>query len=251
MFTSNYGRLSTEFYDIEKGFADASEVDFFAPFLGREPALEAMCGSGRLLIPLLRRGLRAEGVDNSPAMLEKLQWRCERLRLPPPPTHLQSITELNLARRYATIFIALGSFQLIAREQALNALSCLRDHLETEGTLVIDTFVPWDLIQLPDPTRLTKSTVRSGNRLIHRISSMQIEVSQQRYRIQNHYERQEEDRILEQEGEDLCVQWYFPEEFLELLREAGFSAECHSVPFGSFQPRRFIYEAKAAKSSKE
>ncbi len=38
-------------------------------------ALEVACGTGRLLVPLLRDGLNVEGLDTSPEMLDRLRAR--------------------------------------------------------------------------------------------------------------------------------------------------------------------------------
>lgn len=70
---SSYLNLCTEFYDLTKAEAGPKEVAFYEKLLGtaKGPILEAMCGSGRLLIPLLKEGLVLEGVDNSSHMLQK------------------------------------------------------------------------------------------------------------------------------------------------------------------------------------
>jgi hypothetical protein len=236
-----YRRLSTDFYDAEKPAADESEVDLFARFLKEGPSLEAMCGSGRLLIPLLHRGFRPEGVDNAPAMLDKLARRCHALNLPPPPTFLQSITELVLPHRYSTIFIALGSFQLISEEAAVGALNRLRLHLAPHGTLVIDTFVPWDLIESSESTRQTTRTQRVDGRLIRLNSRWEIDRPKQTYRVFNRYVD-----MAEEEEEVLTVQWYFPEQFTEISQAAGFSSvSCHALPLLAPLPRRYLYTMQA------
>jgi hypothetical protein len=52
-----YQGLCSQFYDLDKPEAPPDEVDFYADAIAAADgqALEAMCGSGRLLIPLLRR----------------------------------------------------------------------------------------------------------------------------------------------------------------------------------------------------
>ena len=72
-----YRTLCTEFYDISKPVACSKEVDFYADLLQgiQGSILEAMCGSGRLLLPLLRRGLQIDGVDDSAEMLASCQKR--------------------------------------------------------------------------------------------------------------------------------------------------------------------------------
>ncbi|MDR3550047.1 MAG: class I SAM-dependent methyltransferase, partial [Candidatus Babeliales bacterium] len=68
-----YGDLCSLCYDLRLAYAEQSEVDFFASFIDKNPGrvLEAMSGSGRLLIPLAQRGYTIDGVDYSPAMLAR------------------------------------------------------------------------------------------------------------------------------------------------------------------------------------
>lgn len=45
--------------------------------------LEPMCGSGRLLIPLVQAGYIVEGIDNSKSMLKRCKERAEKLGINP------------------------------------------------------------------------------------------------------------------------------------------------------------------------
>src|SRR3990167_9087512 len=52
-----YGQLCSQFYDATEKYASDQEVDFFTSCIEQHPGrvLEAMSGSGRLQIPLIRR----------------------------------------------------------------------------------------------------------------------------------------------------------------------------------------------------
>ncbi len=81
MSFSYYGELCTEVYDLTKptGHSFGGDVAFYRDKLklckGR--ILEAMAGSGRVIIPLLEAGLAVHGVDYSPEMLASCRRRCE------------------------------------------------------------------------------------------------------------------------------------------------------------------------------
>lgn len=146
---SGYQQLCTEFYDLTKPEAKEKEIEFYGNFLKTvtEPCLEAMCGSGRLLLPLLRRGYQIDGLDNSSHMLESCSQRCKLEKLNVNLFN-QSLQNLSLPHKYGLIFIAIGSFQLIEnRFEALIILKRLYDHLISGGILLIETFVPWDSIK--------------------------------------------------------------------------------------------------------
>src|SRR2546430_15869288 len=64
---SAYGTLGTLFYDADKPRAGEAEVAWYAARLPREagPVLEAMAGSGRVLLPPLRTRLGGDGGGRS------------------------------------------------------------------------------------------------------------------------------------------------------------------------------------------
>ena len=68
--TWHYGLVSRWWAEFN---LDGPEIDWFRPFVeAGQPALDAACGTGRLLIPYLRDGLDVDGCDISPDMLERL-----------------------------------------------------------------------------------------------------------------------------------------------------------------------------------
>jgi SAM-dependent methyltransferase len=104
--------------------------------------LEAMVGSGRVMIPLLESGLIVDAVDYSPEMLASCRHSCEERGL---QTNLyeSSLPELSLPNKYEAIIIPCGSFLLIEdREESLKALRKLYEHLEPGGRLMLDLFLP-------------------------------------------------------------------------------------------------------------
>src|SRR5512137_206609 len=110
-----YGALSTQFYDADKPRAPAAEVGWYAERLPdvADPLLEVMCGSGRLLIPLLEEGLTVHGCDASTAMLASCEARLDALGYA-RTLFRQDASALNLPFRYAAVLFAAGSFQLLA-----------------------------------------------------------------------------------------------------------------------------------------
>jgi len=100
-------------------------------------ALEVGCGTGRLLLPYLKAGFDIEGVDCAPEMLAICQQKaqCEGLT---PILYEQFMQDLDLARRYKTIYIPFRSFQLMSdHDDALKALQNFHAHLEVGGQLVV------------------------------------------------------------------------------------------------------------------
>ena len=63
-----------EVYDERHGYLDpAAAVEFLAGLAGDGRVLELAIGTGRIALPLARRGVRVEGVDASEAMVARLR----------------------------------------------------------------------------------------------------------------------------------------------------------------------------------
>jgi len=111
---------------------DAPEVELYRPYL-RSPVLDAGCGAGRLLVPLLAAGYDIEGCDVSADMIN----RC-RKRAPEATLWVSALHELVPPRQYRSIVVS-GVFGLgSTRAQDEEALRRLHDALEPRGTLVLD-----------------------------------------------------------------------------------------------------------------
>ena len=107
-----------------------------------QPALDAGCGTGRLLIPFLRAGLDVDGCDVSGDMLAYCQQTAEREGLS-PRLHRQALHELDLPRHYQTIF-ACGVFGIgVSREQDFTALQRFYQHLLPGGVLLLENYLPY------------------------------------------------------------------------------------------------------------
>jgi SAM-dependent methyltransferase len=136
--TWHYGLVARWWAEFNQG---GPEVEYFRPFVvAGQPALDAGCGTGRLLLPYLRDGLDVDGCDVSPDMLAE----CSRLAAAEglePTLYAQALHELELPRRYGTI-VCCGTFGLgSTRDQDAQALVRLHHHLELGGLLALDVEV--------------------------------------------------------------------------------------------------------------
>lgn len=123
--------------------ADGPEIDYFGQFVARgQPALDAGCGAGRLLVPWLQAGYDVDGSDASGDMLARCRARAEAQGHSPVLLH-QRLHELDPPRRYRTI-VACGVFGLgSSRAQDGQALRCFYEALEPGGVLLLDNEAPY------------------------------------------------------------------------------------------------------------
>jgi ubiquinone/menaquinone biosynthesis C-methylase UbiE len=217
---SLYGSLCSLYYDLKEGFAPQKEVDFYASFMNPEhQTLEAMSGSGRVQIPLLQRGFKVDGVDSSPAMLTRCKERCAKLTIF-PTLYQQNLTELTLPTKYQIIFIALGSFQLIAdKKQALIALERLHAHLQPGGTLLLDIFTP-EIAQ--DNERTIHSIPINPHTVLRFTAHYSFDENKRQVQSACVYELVEYGIVQKREEEIMNFIWYTDQELRDLLSQAGF-----------------------------
>jgi hypothetical protein len=184
-----------------------------------------MCGSGRLLIPLLDRDVEVHGCDASVAMLASCEARLDRIGYQ-TSLYRQDATTLELPFRYAAAFIAAGSFQLIVDPaDARAALERIRAHLTGKALLLLDLYIPDAATQsATDPVSETRTaTLPDRTRITHRCTSI-VDVARQRIDMTARYEKRSGPMILAREDETLAVTWYSETQIESLLTAAGFSA---------------------------
>jgi hypothetical protein len=220
-----YRELCQQFYDADKGFASADEVRWYASRLPRDagPVLEAMCGSGRLLVPLLREGFHVHGADDSAAMLASCEARLKQETFA-TPLFRQDVATLNLPFRYGAAFVAAGSLQLLVDPARMRrALESLRAHLIPHGLLLLDLGVP-DLARHPPGAPLAEVravTLADGSRITLRTETT-VDAQARRIDMQNRYERRRPGEPAEREDEALVVTWLHEDEVAALLARAGY-----------------------------
>ena len=141
-------RLPTPFEDPARYDALFEDLDFDRSFYVAQaraaggPALEVACGTGRVLIPCLEAGADVEGLDNEPAMLERLRAKAAARGLR-PRVHLADMRSFSLARRFALAFIPFNGFvHCLTTADQRACLAACRAHLEPGGKLVFNTFFP-------------------------------------------------------------------------------------------------------------
>jgi SAM-dependent methyltransferase len=137
---SLYRNLCTEFFDLDKPTAPYEEYNFYLNYIQKTtgPVLEAMCGTGRYLIPFYEDDYDIHGFDASEFMLSALHTKCATKNIK-PHVWQQFLQDLDIPERYNLIFITDSSFSLILDPTVI--MTCLQkiyDHLNPGGIFVFD-----------------------------------------------------------------------------------------------------------------
>jgi ubiquinone/menaquinone biosynthesis C-methylase UbiE len=221
----DYRGLVAETYDLWFGEEPFWDQAFFHHRLAQNggTALEIACGTGRLLVPFLRDGLSVEGVDASEDMLAICRAKAIAAGVT-PILHHQLMQKLALDRRYQTLFIPAGSFQILAgRAEAITALQRFCAHLEPDGELLVTLAIPWRDFAAERQWRLRRSGVRptdGATVLIHEATSCD-QVDQLQH-LWLKYEVFKEGTLVQSELKTHRLRWYHQHEFVKMLESVGF-----------------------------
>jgi SAM-dependent methyltransferase len=127
---------------------DLVDLPFYVELAERSsgPILEIACGTGRVTIPIARKGIEICGVDNSLPMLEVLR---ENLAREPEQVRRHvtvqegDMRSFRLNRKFPLAIIPFRPMQhMFTVEDQVAALKTAAAHLTDEGILAFDVFYP-------------------------------------------------------------------------------------------------------------
>ncbi len=141
-----YHGLMVKYWDLLRGDSSTWEDRFFYLDVIKkygQPVLDIGCSAGRLILDFLSQGMDIDGVDISPEMISLCKQNAERKGLK-PNLYIQSMTELQLPRKYKTIILPSSSIQLLLEPEApLQAMKSIYASLEPGGVLAVPFMALW------------------------------------------------------------------------------------------------------------
>jgi SAM-dependent methyltransferase len=139
-----YGPRWKSVYDEIDWPEPSGAVEFLAQHTGDGRALELAIGTGRVALPLAARGVRLDGLDASPEIVEVMRGKPGGADI---EVFTGNIADFTLERKYSLIFLLLNSlYALQTQEEQIQCFESVARHLEPGGKFVIEAF-------MPDPTR--------------------------------------------------------------------------------------------------
>ena len=248
-----------EYYDPEHYDATAQgvpgDVEFYLSLAleahaAGHPVLELACGTGRVAIPVAQAGVQLAGLDRSPAMLGRAR---EKAGLSNARWVEGDMRDFDLPERFGLVYIPFRSFQhLLAVEDQLACLSCVRRHLAPGGRFALTVFNP-DLIRI--------ANARSSNRgnaqlVVHKPErahwdSVRYEQAAQELDCSFIDERLDEAGVVASRVyRGLKLRYFYRYEMEHLLSRAGFAVEAlygdhFRAPFSGTSPE-MVFVARLA-----
>lgn len=136
----SFGRdVAEECRDLKRGDETAA-VAFLAKLANDGPALELAIGTGRIALPLADRGVRVDGIDISPAMVEQLRAQPGGREI---AVTIGDLADVAVPGHYQLIYVVWNTlFNLLTQEDQVRCFKNVADHLTENGCFVIETYVP-------------------------------------------------------------------------------------------------------------
>jgi SAM-dependent methyltransferase len=113
------------------------------------PTLELGCGTGRVMLPFLRDGIKCFGIDNDLEMLSCLRNLAALDNL--SPNIIQAdFTHLNLQTKFKVILLPCNTYSTLNHNQRQALLNGIHSNLATRGVFAISVLNPATLSGLPE-----------------------------------------------------------------------------------------------------
>lgn len=231
----HHGLVAREWGEFETD--GGPEAAYYQVLIERsgQPALDLGCGSGRLLLPLLQAGLDVDGCDYSQDMLAQCAERAKRDGLS-PRLYAQAMHELDLPRRYRTIFacgvIGLGGERGLTRQ----AFQRCYEHLRPGGTFAFNMSPRWNdppawLSRLPEhrrslpeewPDSTERQLLADGDELEIAVRTVSVDPLEETQTRQMRARLWRNGKLLEEQVHTQRYEEYGKNELVMILERAGF-----------------------------
>lgn len=218
------------YYDADMGsFTD--DLSLYRELARRSngPILDAMCGTGRVVVPLAQAGFQTVGLDIAPAMVATVERKIAERQLDRRLRVVQGdVRSFELPERFGLILVPLNSFMhLETVEDQLSALRAIQRHLRPNGLLVLDLFNPDPRELMSDQGVLVyEHTFTSDDGLsVQKYVVRRTDWAAQRQSVEFIYDELAADGRVTRQVMPFVMRWLYRFEVQHLLAYVGLSVE--------------------------
>jgi SAM-dependent methyltransferase len=130
--------VAAEYDDELRGDEDAA-ADLLAGLAGDGRALELAIGTGRIAVPLMERGVEVDGIEQSPAMTERLLAKRPGTRVV-----VGDMADADApGTGYRVVFLVFNTIgNLLTQDDQVRCFENAARHLGDDGVFVVENLVP-------------------------------------------------------------------------------------------------------------
>ena len=233
----SYGEQIADVYDEWHSGYEEATITTLCALAREERLLELGIGTGRIALPLQRRGLVVHGIEASPAMIAKLRAKADGAQM---PVTLGNMADVAVAGHYGVIYVLSNTFfGLLTQDEQLRCLENVTRHLTPDGCFVLEAFIP-DLARFQGGQSLRTARVDLDG---IRFDASQIDPISQQIMTQHLVINGQEIRLY-----PVKLRYVWPAELDLMARIAGLRLkhrwrDWHKTPFGPGSDRHVsVYE---------
>ena len=221
---SNYDLIAS-LYDYDMALnMPYDDIQFYLNrFSGSHKVLEIGCGTGRITLPLHKVCAEIIAIDSSLPMLQQLNKKLIAL---PATTNTISIAAMDakslaLSNKFDRIFFAFSGINYLSNpEDVKKLLLTLKNNLADGGSILLDAFVPKNIIEITDWQVDYRRTLPDG-RILQRAKKITKQklgnLVQRRYEVFSHT-----NDLLDIINTSSIIYPYSPQELQTLLSICGY-----------------------------
>ncbi|MBU1050642.1 class I SAM-dependent methyltransferase [Candidatus Bipolaricaulota bacterium] len=223
---------AARYYDLNPNVFD--DIPFYMAHLPGSDArvLELGCGTGRVSLPLAEKCGFLYGLDLSEAMLDLCREKIVIAKLSRSRIVVEhgDITNYALNTQFDLIIAPFRVIQNLETDDQLDGLfHCIRAHLAPQGRCILNVFHPnrprEELLRTwaTDEEKLAWEVKREGERMTCHDARRRLVKEPLVVYPELIYRRWREEEMLEEVILPIPMRCYYPQEFLDLIRSAGFT----------------------------
>jgi SAM-dependent methyltransferase len=139
--TGSFGYEASLRYDAEDTRGDEDEtVAFLASLANGGEALEFAVGTGRIALPLMRAGVRVEGIESSSYMIDRMREKEDGERVKVVAGDMASV---KIGRSYQLVYLIYNTIgNLLTQADQVRCFENAAQHLQADGVFVLECRIP-------------------------------------------------------------------------------------------------------------
>jgi SAM-dependent methyltransferase len=137
--TSFGADVAVHYVDYKRG-DEEDAATFLAEFAKEGSALEFAIGTGRIALPLAKKGVQVDGIELSPHMVEQLRAKPEGQNI---NVIIGDMSKATTNRNYSLVYLVFNTiFNLLTAEDQVRCFENAARHLTSNGHFIVETALP-------------------------------------------------------------------------------------------------------------
>jgi SAM-dependent methyltransferase len=137
---TSFGADVAAHYDDYKRGDEEDAATFLAEFAKEGSALEFAIGTGRIALPLAKKGVQVDGIELSPHMVEQLRAKPEGQNI---NVIIGDMSKATTNRNYPLVYLVFNTiFNLLTADDQIRCFENAARHLTPNGYFIVETALP-------------------------------------------------------------------------------------------------------------